>query len=723
MKYIFVLLCVLTALWLHFGCARSNVFQEPPDHPAIDSIAPARGKVGTQIRLYGTGFSTHSSQNSVSVNGMQVRVDSPSISTVVLATITAVTGTGHVNITVGGKEAGGPIFTYDTNAISINSISPASGWVDTTVTIRGVGFGLKQDSAKVSFNGHPATIKKFSDTLIVVLAPASATNSTAGTAIVMVTVSGRKSNTVEFVYATGLKPVITKVGFGWYQENGYSINVTNLAADDNRVQLFINRAPITLAQIVRPGRPRYDPVEGDQLLIYDADMKDHTSSIYDSLVVVCNGIASDVYVYQMKPVIDSITSRRGGHQFAPGDTMTIRGNFFGDRTLPSSFEMFYLGLQLSPAPTVLSWKNTEIIIVMPAYSVLPVGTNTHIAVIVGQKISNGWMWDYLGTPAVTGTVTTLAGGTQGYADGQGSAAAFNGPRGMVTDAQGNIYVADRENQRIRKITPNGTVSTYAGSGVYGYRDGPAATAQFKFPEALAIDAQGNLYTCELSSHCIRKITPAGMVTTFAGDTASGYVDGIGHAARFYAVEALVTDVNDNLYVAEQGSLRIRKITPDGTVTTYAGNGTQGHTDGPKATASFGVMAGIAIDKLGNMYVSEYYPGSRIRKITPGGIVSSLAGGDATGYVDGSGAAARFQTPYGMAADVNNNIYVVDGYNYRIRKIAPDGTVSTLAGSGVTYSIDGALLQAGFSGMYSLATDSQGNIYASDGHRIRKITLH
>jgi hypothetical protein len=714
MKYIFVLLCVSVALWLHFGCARSNVFNEPPDHPAIDSIAPARGKVGTQIRLYGTGFSTYSSRNTVSVNGMQVRVDSPSISTVVLATITAVTGTGHVNITVGGKEAGGPIFTYDTNAISINSISPASGWVDTSVTIRGVGFGSKQDSALVSFNGHAATIKKFSDTLIVVLAPASATNSTAGTAIVMVTVSGKKSNTVEFVYATGLKPVITKVVYGWYQENGYSINVTNLAADDNNVQLFVNRVPVTLAQIARPGRPHYDPVEGDQLLIYDDAMKDHTSSIYDSLVVVCNGIASDVYVYQMKPVIDSVTSRRGGYQFAPGDTMTIRGNFFGDRTLPSSFDMLYLGLQLSPAPTVLSWKNTEIIIVMPAYSVLPVGTGTHIAVIVGQKESNGWNWNYLGTPTVTGTVTTLA--------------AVGAPRGLVTDAQGNIYVADQGCHCIQKITPGGTVSTYAGSGVYGYRDGPATTAQFKFPDGLAIDAHGNLYTSEFSSHCIRKITPAGMVTTFAGDTASGYVDGIGHAARFYAVTALVTDVNDNIYATEQGNLRIRKITPDGTVSTYAGDGTYGHTNGPKASANFGAMAGITIDKLGNLYVSQYYPDYRIRKITPGGIVSTLAGGDTAGYVDAVGDAARFQTPYGLTTDANNNVYVADGYNYRIRKIAPDGTVTTLAGNGASFSIDGSLLQASFSGPVFLTTDSQGNMYVTDGNSslnasIRKITLH
>ena len=180
-------------------CARNNIFNEPPDYPVIDSIAPASGKTGTQIRLYGTGFSNFFQEDSVSVNGVRVRVDSPSTSTVVLATITSVTGTGAVNITVHNKEAKGPIFTYDEHAVSLNSLSPSSGWVDTVVTLRGAGFGTHPDSVTVSFNGHPAAIQKFSDSLIVVVAP-DATNQAPATVTVLVTVSGRPSNGLPFVY-------------------------------------------------------------------------------------------------------------------------------------------------------------------------------------------------------------------------------------------------------------------------------------------------------------------------------------------------------------------------------------------------------------------------------------------------------------------------------------------------------------------------------------------
>ena len=210
--YMKVLIGVVVSL-LFFGCAKVDVFQEPPDYPVIDSLAPASGRIGTQIRLYGSGFSTQAGLDTVTVNGVTVQVVAAT-STVVLATVTSNTGTGHVGIHVGGKQAAGPIFTYDQGAVSLNSLTPASGWVDTVVTLRGVGFGTVQDSVTVSFNGQPAVIRRLSDTLIVVLAPAAADNNgTGGAVTVTVTVRGRVSNGLPFTYTRSQPqpPVITAI--------------------------------------------------------------------------------------------------------------------------------------------------------------------------------------------------------------------------------------------------------------------------------------------------------------------------------------------------------------------------------------------------------------------------------------------------------------------------------------------------------------------------------
>ena len=343
-----------------------------------------------------------------------------------------------------------------------------------------------------------------------------------------------------------------------------------------------------------------------------------------------------------------------------------------------------------------------------------------VTVQVGSKTATGPLFNY----NVTITVSTLAGsGTGGFADGIGIAAQFYTPTGVALDAQSNIYVADPNNYRIRKITASGIVSTLAGNGTYGFVDGNGTTAQFKFPVGAALDAQGNIYVADADNNRIRKITASGIVSTLAGSGTAGFADGNGPAAQFNSPNGVALDAQGNIYVADDFNNRIRKITSSGIVSTLAGSGTYGFADGNGPAAQFNSPAGVALDAQGNIYVADAN-NHRIRKITASGIVSTLAGSGTQGFADGNGPAAQFHLPYGVALDAQDNIYVADALNNRIRKITASGLVSTLAGSGTQGFADGNGTTAQFYTPAGVALDAQGNIYVAEigNNRIRKITI-
>jgi len=344
-------------------------------------------------------------------------------------------------------------------------------------------------------------------------------------------------------------------------------------------------------------------------------------------------------------------------------------------------------------------------------------TSGKITVQVGAAVATT-ATDFTYVQATIGTVSTLAGnGTLGFAEGTGAVARFYQPTGLAFDAGGNMYVADNQNHRIRKITPAGVVSTFAGSGTSGFADGTGTAAQFQAPFGVAVDVDGNVYVADTYNHRIRKITPAGVVTTLAGNGTYGYADGDGAVAKFYVPKGVAVDLSGNVFVADENNQRIRKITPTGTVTTLAGS-TSGSTDGDVSVAQFSDPAGIAIDAAGNLYISA---GHRIRKITPAGVVSTLAG-STKGITDANGSAARFSKPAGVVVDADGNVYVADDDNERIRKVTPSGSVSTIAGGYVPGFTDGFGEDAQFSSPTGIAIDGSGHIFVADrqNHSIRKI---
>ena len=333
------------------------------------------------------------------------------------------------------------------------------------------------------------------------------------------------------------------------------------------------------------------------------------------------------------------------------------------------------------------------------------------------------------------TITTIAGSgaTDPLGDGGAAlAAGLSSPADVAVDAAGNRYIADLQHYRIRKVTPAGVISTVAGNGVLGFSGdgGPATNASIGLVYELAIDAAGNLYLPDYLLHRVRKVSPAGIITTIAGTGFPGYSGdgGPASAATLSNPIGVAVDAAGNLYVSEYTGQRIRRISATGTISTVAGNGSAGYSgDGGAATAAqLGYPFGIALDGTGNLYIAEA-TNLRVRKVTPAGVISTFAGNGTNGYSGDGGAATA--AGLGQLADVtvdaSGNVYLGTYASNRVRKVSPAGIISTFAGNGSdVYGGDGGPATSAGVPFPVGVTAAQGNLYITgfQDYHIRKVSL-
>ena len=318
-------------------------------------------------------------------------------------------------------------------------------------------------------------------------------------------------------------------------------------------------------------------------------------------------------------------------------------------------------------------------------------------------------------------VITLAGQVlvSGGTNGSGTNALFSDPAALVADSTGNLFVADSQNHAIRRISTNGLVTTLAGElGLAGSRDETGAQARFDSPCGITLDKNGNLFVSDTGNHTIRQITPAGVVTTVAGLAGqSGLTDATGSAARFNSPLGIAISTNGTIYVADCGNHLIRAISPGGLVTTLAGSPENwGSANGSGADARFNGPVGLVLDNEGNLFVADSN-NHTIRRITPDGTASTWAGVPGVdGCVDGAAQSAKFSKPAELAIDRRSNLFVADSFNHVIRKITRDRNVSTVTGAaGKWGAADGINGRARFFNPYGLAIQPVGSLVVADAY--------
>lgn len=338
------------------------------------------------------------------------------------------------------------------------------------------------------------------------------------------------------------------------------------------------------------------------------------------------------------------------------------------------------------------------------------------------------------------TITTIAGnGTPGFSGdgGRATLARLNKPWWVAVDNERNVYIADWANNRVRKVNAAGNITTFAGTGEAGFSGdgGPATRARLNAPWGVAVDGRGNVYITDLYNYRVRKVNPGGTITTFAGTGAPGFSGDGGPAtsAQLTLPYGIAVDRSGNVYIADHANMRVRKVSPQGTITTFAGTGRRGFSGdgGPATRAKLNWPYGVAVDGKRNVYIADYY-NNRVRKVSASGRVTTFAGrgpSGPTGRFSGDGGpatSARLNKPAGVAVDLQGNVYIVDRNNDRVRKVSPGGTITTIAGTGrLGFSGDGGPARtAQLLGPFGVAVDAQGNVYIADtgNNRVRRIGI-
>ena len=323
--------------------------------------------------------------------------------------------------------------------------------------------------------------------------------------------------------------------------------------------------------------------------------------------------------------------------------------------------------------------------------------------------------------------------------GLATKARINSSGDVAVDAAGNLYIADTFDNRVRKVVPSGVISTVAGTGTPGFGGdgGPAAAAQLNWPKGVAVDRTGNLYVADVNNQRIRRISTAGIISTVVGNGTAGYSGDGGSAvsaqlnliAGFDTPQGVAVDTAGTLYIADTLNQRIRKVSPEGVIRTIAGSGQRGFggDGGAALNAALNFPVSVTVDTAGTVYFSDAN-NSRVRRISPNGVINTVAGGGGQGFGgdNGAGAISKLFWPHGLAVDHGGNLLIVDSGNQRVRKLTPDGMITTIIGSGTGgFAGDGGpAVAAALSNPGGLAIDTAGNIFIGDSNngRVRKVTL-
>jgi hypothetical protein len=569
---------------------------------------------------------------------------------------------------------------------TIAGFNPTSGEITATVTITGSYFETNPADNVVKFNGIAATVTAATATELTVTVPA-------GAATGKITVSVRDATATSATDFTVIfPPTITSFtpAMGTFGNNikitgeHFNTNITKNVVKFNGVTATVTEATATQLTATVPAGAT-------------------TGKITVTIDPVVGTSATDFTVVPI--TITSFTPTSGVFE----SSVTITGNFNAN----ISGNVVKLN---GVVATVTAATSTELTIKLTnggSTGKITVSANDVTAESAGNfTYTKQWF------------VSDLAGsGVNGAANGTGAAASFSNMTNITIDSAGNVYMADQLNHLIRRITPAGVATTIAGTS-QGYQDGPIATAKFDNPVAIAVDANGDIYVADSFNNIIRKVSN-GMVTTIAGQQLAGSNNGTGTDARFNNPHGVCVDNTGNLFIADNLNNRIRKITPAGVVTTFAGNGTPGSLDGTGTAATLNNPWGLTIDKDNNLYIADTF-GHKIRKITPAGVVTTVAGTDVSGTTDGQGSAARFDRPTGVSADHKGNIFVSDFFNSTVRMITPTGLVTTIGGvAPVTAYANGLGPNARFFNPYSVTNNGAGTIvYVADqgNRRVRKMEL-
>ncbi len=655
--------------------------------PQITSLTPNSGQVGSVVKINGTNFGATPGSNAVTFNGTSATVSSASVTDLVV-NVPAGASSGLVVVTVGGLASNGVNFTVEATPPQITSLTPNSGQVGSVVKINGTNFGATPGSNAVTFNGTSAIVSSASVTDLVVNVPAGAS-----TGLVVVTVGGMASNGVNFTVEatapqiTSLTPNSGQVG------SVVKINGTNFSATPGSNAVTFN---------------------GTSAIVSSASATDLVVSVplgatTGQVVVTVGGLASNGVNFTVEatpPQITSINPTSGPYN----TQVSISGTNFSD--VISENRVFFNNLEA----VISSASSTTLL------ATVPLGAGTGIvSVITNGLTADGPSFSYI----KTGFVNTLAGnGIPGFVNGPGTTAQFNQPGRIAVDSKGQLILAELGSHSIRLISENGQVSTIAGNGTPGFANGTGANARFNQPSGVAIDISGNIYVADFGNNVIRKITPSNVVSIYAGNGQPGLSDGDIQTASFNGPYDVSIDNQGNLYVADSKNHAIRKIDTNGNVTTIAGNGTAGSSDGKGTSARFNTPIGIGIDQSNNILVADAL-NHTIRRVDPGNNVSTIAGaGGTSGSNDGNVSMARFNLPSDIDVDENGNLYVADYANHKIRIIKTNSIVETLAGTGSSGFVDGPATDAQFNFPIGVTVVNGEIIYVGDvvNHRIRVITF-